>query len=87
MIKIEEIPIDDINEFWNLHISYLIDDGIITDKEDIEYFTSKEYRGILETHMIRNTDKQHMVYFLRNGVRIGAASYCIIKVKMENALS
>ena len=77
MIKIEEISIDDINEFWNLHINYLIDDGIITDKEDIEYFTSKEYRGILEAHMIRNTDKQHMVYFLRNGVRIGAASYCI----------
>ncbi|AIN93890.1 GNAT family N-acetyltransferase [Treponema putidum] len=77
MIEIEEIPITDISEFWSLHITYLVDDSIITDKEDIDYFTGEEYRGILESHMIRNTDKQHMVYFLRDGVRIGAASYCI----------
>jgi len=77
MIEIEEIPIANISEFWSLHITYLVDDGIITDKEDIDYFTGEEYRGILEAHMIRNTDKQHMIYFLRDGVRIGAASYCI----------
>lgn len=47
-----------------------------TDAEDIAYFTGKEYRGILENHMIRSTDKQHMVYFCRDGERIGAASYC-----------
>jgi len=77
MIEIEEIPIANISEFWSLHITYLVDDGIITDKEDIDYFTGEEYRGILEAHMIRNTDKQHIIYFLRDGVRIGAASYCI----------
>lgn len=76
MISIQEIPIDEIQDFWSRHISYLIDDGIITDKEDIEYFTGNEYRGVLEAHMIRDTDKQHMVYFIRNKKQIGAASYC-----------
>ena len=76
MIIIEEIPVERINEFWEIHIKYLVDDGIISDEEDIAYFTGKEYRGILEDHMIRSTDKQHMVYFCRDGERIGAASYC-----------
>ena len=76
MITIEEIPVRRINEFWEIHINYLIDDGIISDEEDIAYFKGKEYRGILEDHMIRSTDKQHMVYFCRDGERIGAASYC-----------
>ena len=74
-IEIEEIPVDDVSEFWDIHIRYLIDDGIIDD-EDVEYFSGSEYRGILEEHMRRNTDKHHMVYFLRGGERIGAASYC-----------
>lgn len=76
MISIEEIPVARINEFWEIHIKYLVDDGIISDEEDVAYFTGKEYRGILEDHMIRNSDKQHMVYFCRDGERIGAASYC-----------
>ena len=76
MIIIEEIPVERINEFWEIHINYLVDDGIISDEEDIAYFTGKEYRGILEDHMIRSTDKQHMVYFCRDGERIGVASYC-----------
>ena len=76
MIIIEEIPAERINEFWENHIRYLVDDGIISDEEDIAYFTGKEYRGILEDHMIRSTDKQHMVWFCRDGERIGAASYC-----------
>ena len=76
MISIEEIPVARINEFWEIHIKYLVDDGIISDEEDMAYFTGEEERGILEDHMIRNTDKQHMVYFCQNGERIGAASYC-----------
>jgi len=76
MIIIEEIPVERINEFWEIHINYLVDDGMISDKEDIAYFTGKEYRGILEDHMFRSTDKQHMIYFCRDGERIGAASYC-----------
>ena len=77
MISIEEIPIEEINEFWDIHIRYLVDDGIISDEEDVAYFTGKEYRGILEEHMIRSADQQHMVYFRQNGERIGAASFCI----------
>ena len=40
MIQIEEIPVEHIEEFWKIHIRYLIDDGIIADEEDIEYFQS-----------------------------------------------
>jgi len=76
MIRIEEIPVERIDEFWNIHIRYLIDDGIITDEEDIDYFKGEEYREILKNHMIRNIDKQHMIYFVENEQRIGAASYC-----------
>ena len=76
MISIEEIPVEEINEFWKLHIRYLVEDGIISDEEDIAYFIGEEYRGILKEHMIRDTDKQHMIWFCRDGARIGAASYC-----------
>ena len=77
MINIEEIPVERIDEFWDIHIKYLIDDGIITDEEDVEYFAGEEYRGILESHMKRSTDRHHMVYFIEDDERVGAASYCI----------
>ena len=77
MIWIEDIQPEDLREFWDIHIKYLVDDGIISDQEDIEYFTGEAYRGALEAHMKRERDRQHMVYFLRDGMRIGAASYCI----------
>ena len=76
MIEIEEIALKDIREFWDLHIRYLTEDGIISDEEDVEYFRGAEYRGILEAHMARAEDRHHMVYFRRDGVRIGAASFC-----------
>lgn len=72
----EEIAPEALPVFWDAHIRYLIDDGIISDAEDIEYFAGDEYRGVLESHMRRARDRQHMVYFTENGVRIGAASYC-----------
>ena len=81
MISIEEITLDGIREFWDLHIRYLTEDGIISDEEDIAYFTGQEYRGILEAYMQRDSDKQHMVYFRRDGERIGAASYCIYQTE------
>ena len=74
-ILIEEIPVDHINEFWEFHIRYLVDDGIVTDDEDIQYFQSSEYRDIIKAHMLRPVDKHHMVYFIRDGLRIGAAQY------------
>ena len=79
MITIEEIPVENLNDFWDIHIKYLVEDAIITDEEDIEYFKSEEYRGILREHMIRARDKHHMVYFRRDGLSIGAASYCTYK--------
>lgn len=76
MITIKEIPVERIDDFWDTHIKYLIDDGIITDHEDVDYYIGEEYRGILESHMKRSTDKHHMVYFVEGGTRVGAASYC-----------
>ena len=76
MICIEEIPVERIEEFWDIHIRYLVDDDIITHDEDIEYFTGEEYRGILESHMKRSEDKHHMVYFIEDNRRVGAASFC-----------
>ena len=75
-ISIEEIPAERIDEFWEIHIKYLIEDGIIADDEDVEYFTGNEYRGILESHMKRSTDRHHLVYFIEDGIRVGATSFC-----------
>ena len=74
-IEIEEIPVERIEEFWDIHFPYLVDDGIIEDDEDKEYFRSGEYRDVIRAHMVRETDRHHMVYFVRDGVRIGAAQY------------
>lgn len=74
-IGIEEIPREELPEFWELHLRYLTEDGIITDPEDIEYFAGEEYRGILTSRVGRAEDPHRMVYFLRDGRRIGAASY------------
>ncbi len=76
MISIEELPVARINEFWKIHIKYLVNDGIISDEEDVDYFKGDEYRGILKDHMVRSEDRHHMVYFCRDEKRIGAASYC-----------
>ena len=74
--SVEEIPAERIGEFWEIHYPYLVNDGIITDEEDMEYFRGLEYRDILERNMRRETDTHHMVYFVRDGSRIGAAQYC-----------
>jgi len=79
MITIEEIPVDRIDEFWEKHIRYLVEDHIITDDEDIEYFSGSEYRDVIKSHMLRNTDRHHMIYFLQNGERIGAAQFTTYK--------
>ncbi len=75
-IRIEEIPVERIDEFWQLHYRYLVDDGIIEDEEDKEYFAGAEYRDVIKAHMQRETDKHHMVWFVRGDTRIGAAQYC-----------
>ncbi len=77
MVKIEEIPVERIKEFWDIHLKYLVDDGIISDEEDIEYFSGDEYRDIIKSHMMREIDRHHMVYFLEDNKKIGAAQYNI----------
>lgn len=74
-IEIDEIPVERIDEFWEKHIKYLTEDGIITEPEDIEYFSGSEYRDAIKSRMLRNRDKLHMLYFLKEGERIGAAQF------------
>ena len=38
MIRIEEIPVSRIDDFWNIQFRYLVDDGIITAEEEKAYF-------------------------------------------------
>lgn len=76
LVTIQEVPVEEIESFWEIHFKYLIDDGIITEEEDKEYFQSPEYRDVIKEHMLRGRDKHHMTYFVRNGVRIGACQYC-----------
>lgn len=75
MISIEEIPVERIGEFWDIHYKYLIDDEIITDDEDKEYFQGNDYREVIRAHMVRPVDRHHMVYFLNGDTRVGAAQY------------
>ena len=75
-ICIKEIPVEEIDTFWELHYRYLIEDGIIEDEEEREYFSGPEYRDVIKAHMLRAVDRHHMVWFTRNDVRIGAAQYC-----------
>lgn len=76
-ISVEEIPVERIHEFWNLHYEYLINDEIITEDEDKEYFKSDQYRGFLKERMTRSIDKHHMVFFVRETIPIGATQYTI----------
>lgn len=75
MINIEEIPVENIDDFWKIHIKYLVNDEIILDEEEIEYFSGSEYRDTLLAHMKRDVDKHHMIYFVKDDVKIGAAQY------------
>ena len=76
MIRIEEIPVERITEYWDIQYQYLVDDGMITTEEEKEYFQSPQYRNVLKGHMLRIPDTLHMIYFVRDGVRIGASQYC-----------
>lgn len=76
MIEFEEIPISKIDDFWKIHYEYLIQDEIISDIEDKEYFKSDDYRSVIKDHMSRKVDKHHLAYFKESDIRIGAVSYC-----------
>lgn len=65
MIEVEEIPLSKIDDFWKIHYEYLIQDEIISDIEDKEYFKSDEYRSVIKDHMSRKVDKHHLA-FLKN---------------------
>lgn len=76
MITIEEIPAERASEFWTIQFQYLVDNGMLETEEERAYFSGGEYRGHVERLMLRDPDKLHIVYFVRDGVRIGASMYC-----------
>ncbi|HHT45199.1 MAG TPA: GNAT family N-acetyltransferase [Fastidiosipila sp.] len=79
MISIQEIQVERIDEFWNIQFQYLMNDKMITTEDEKAYFQSSKYRDVLKGYMLRTPDKLHMVYFVRDGVRIGASQYCTFK--------
>lgn len=85
-IEIEEVVKENIAEFWDLHWEYLNRDIFPyetlctpSDEEDREYFHGREYRGVMEGYMEREPDKAHMIYFCRDGRRIGCCEYVTYK--------
>lgn len=76
MVTIEEIPVERIDEFWKIHYAYLIGDGMVVTEEEKAYFSGNEYRDHLKGLMQRDQDKLHMIYFVRDDIKIGAAQYC-----------
>lgn len=76
-IEIAEISESDAQAFFDEQIEYLVEDGIISDEDDIAYFLSDEYRSVIKSHMNRSDSKHCLVYFLQDAEKIGAASYCI----------
>lgn len=75
-IHLEEISEAETPAFFDQQIRYLVDDEII-DEEDIEYFSGEEYRGAVKRQMSHPSDPMHLVYFVRNHERIGAAIYSV----------
>ncbi len=65
MIRIEEIPIERITEYWDIQYRYLVDDGMITTDEEKDYFQSPEYRDVLKGHMLRISKMEWISCFLR----------------------
>ena len=79
MVTIEEIPVERADEFWDIQFRYLVEDGMLVTEEEKAHFSSREYRGHIEKLMRREPDRLHMIYFARDGVRIGACQYCTFK--------
>lgn len=38
MIAIQEIPIENIDDFWKIHMKYLVEDRIVTESDRAVYY-------------------------------------------------
>lgn len=70
-------------EYWKKHEEYLVRDifpnctiGSPLTKEDEEYFLSDDYRNHMNALCDREVDKAKIVFFEREGTKIGFCSYC-----------
>ena len=79
MIEIRELKDNEISDFWQGHIKYLIEDGLIKEQSEIDYYSGLNYHNKFEGYLKEATDKLHMVWFIKDGVKIGATQYKINK--------
>ncbi|PIE78143.1 MAG: GNAT family N-acetyltransferase, partial [Candidatus Delongbacteria bacterium] len=75
VIEIEEISVEKSDDFFEKQMQYLLNDKMFLKEEDATHFSGEEYRNTLKEHMIRETDKHHMIYFKESNQIIGAAQY------------
>lgn len=76
-ITIHPIELSDTDTFFSHHFTYLVEDEIVTDEEDLEYFRSEEYRGAILRNMEERNPPHVMLYFVEDGKEVGAAQYNI----------
>lgn len=81
MIRIEEIPKGEMEQFWILHWEYLNRDVFDANdsSEDRAYFQSAAYRNAIEGLMEREPDKIRPAYFFEENARVGCAQYITYK--------
>ena len=79
MIEIRELKDNEISDFWQEHIKYLIEDGLIKEQSEIDYYSGLNYHNKFEGYLKEAPDKLHMVWFIKDGIKIGATQYKINK--------
>ena len=51
----------EISDFWQEHIKYLIEDGLIKEQSEIDYYSGLNYHNKFEGYLKEATDKLHML--------------------------
>lgn len=78
-ITMRQLCASEAQEFWDAHFTYLVEDGIITEEWERDWFSGREYRGHIERLTEREPDRLRMVWFLQDGERVGATQYVTYK--------
>lgn len=77
MYQLEKIDAEEMNDFFEAHLQYLVEDEMITTQEDIDYFSSEdEYRQIIRD-LMKKPSPVEVFWIQKEGVRIGATHFKI----------
>lgn len=75
MYRLEKIDTVGMDEFFKAHIKYLVEDEIITDKEDIEYFSSEtKYRQVIR-ELMQKPSPIEAFWIYQGNEKIGATHF------------